>query len=246
MSAPLKSTPPAYPTLPLRVPRNRSACMWYLLDLVSRGSRYYFSGDIRSPDRIEGFVRKMHSRYEVLLSPSARTQRHKQGRVAAQLVLYPDWDGVCLWWLLLAGTDERVRTLAAGYNDRVWDAARGGENRLRFRDDYLLRTHQRTRRQGGGRGWTWYMAKHLARDTERELISLAAGHGRRRQRVDDLERAAMRARQRPMFHGVRSQSSQALRRAQVVWRKTHAAHDACPPCLTDPLPWFAGRMRIFD
>ena len=125
------------------------------------------------------------------------------------------------------------------------DAERA-DSRLRYREEYVLRIRQRPRESGGGRAWTWFLARHIAQRMEKELVSLAAAHGRRHERTDDLERAVERARQRPMFGGVRVQTRHALRRAAVVWRKTHATHVPIPGALVDPLPWFNGRPRIFD
>jgi hypothetical protein len=113
-----------------------------------------------------------------------------------------------------------------------------------FREEYVLRTRQRTREHGGGSAWTWFLSKPVANAVERELVSLAAAHGRRGARMDDLERAVARLRQRPMFGGVRQQASVALLRTMRVWTKTHGIGRACPGYLTEPLAWFDGRIRI--
>lgn len=238
----------AFPHLPhrrLRSPRNRSACLWYLLDLTSRGYRYHTQGMIQDGQRVPGFVEKLHERFGVLLSPSGRRKRAQRGEPTAYLVMYQDFDGVWLWWLLFAGVQERVNTLAGRYNEELRDAERT-DGRLSFRSEYILRQRQRPREAGGGRAWTWFMTRRRQDAVERELVRLASSHGRATERTDDLNAAVDRLRNRPMFGGVRLQASHALLRARRVWVKTHCANSAVPACVTEPLPWFNGRIKVFD
>lgn len=229
----------------LRAPRNRSACMWHLLNLVSRGYRYHTAGVIRDPRRVPLFVEKMHRQFNVLMSASGRTKRQKRGVPNAHLVMYQDWDGVWLWWLLFAGEESRIKALAEIHREVLHDATQAN-GRLRFRDEYVLRQRQRPRDQGGGRVWTWVMTGAAQTAVERQLIALAAAHGRDADRVDDLERAVQQLRNKPMFNGVRTQARHALHRARQVWRKTYASGIDLPDALTATLPWFSGRIRIYD
>lgn len=219
--------------------------MWHLLTLVSRGYRYHTAGVIRDNRKVPHFVDKMHAQFGVLLSASGRTKRNKRGMPNAHLVLYQDWDGAWLWWLLFAGDESRVKALASEHREVLHDAARL-DGRLYFRDEYLLRERQRPREQGGGRVWTWFMTGAVQTTVERQLIALAAAHGRGADRVDDLERAVQQLRNKPMFNGVRTQARHALHRARQVWRKTHASGVAPPEVLNLTLPWFSGRIRIYD
>lgn len=227
----------------LPTPRNRSACLWHLLNLVSRGHRYHTSGLIRDEKKVLAFVEKMHEHFGVLLSPSGKRKRHARGIPTAHLVMYKDWDGVWLWWLLFAGDESHIYALARTHHESLHDATRS-DGRLSFREEYILRTRQRTREHGGGSAWTWFMSKPVANAVESELVSLAAAHGCSGARTDDLERAVTRLRQRPMFGGVRQQASVALLRTMRVWVKTHGVGHPCPGYLTEPLPWFDGRIKI--
>ena len=103
----------------LRMPRNRSACLWYLLDVVSRGHRYHLSGHTADGARLERFAEKMHDRWGVLLSASGRLRRRRAGHPTGHLVTYQDWDGVWLWWLLVAGPQARVHEMAQDYGEAV-------------------------------------------------------------------------------------------------------------------------------
>jgi hypothetical protein len=219
--------------------------MWHLLNLVSRGYRYYTNGVIRDPQRLPLFVEKMHRQFNVLMSASGRTKRQKRNVPNAHLVMFQDWDGVWLWWLLFAGEESRVKALAEKHREVLQDAAQVN-GRLRFRDEYLLRQRQRPREQGGGRVWTWVMTGAVQAAIERQLIALAAAHGRGTDRVDDLVRAVEQLRHKPMFNGIRTQARHALHRARQVWRKTHASGVDLPEVLTATLPWFSGRIRIYD
>lgn len=219
--------------------------MWHLLNLVIRGYRYHTAGVISDARKVPHFVEKMHAQFNVLMSASGRTKRHKRGAPNAHLVMYRDWDGVWLWWLLFAGEELRVKALAAEHREILRDAARS-DGRLYFREEYLLRERQRPRDQGGGRVWTWFMSGAVQTSVERQVIALAAASGREGDRVDNLERAVQQLRNRPMFNGVRSQARHVLRRARRVWEKTHASGVLYPGILDEPLPWFSGRMKIFD
>jgi len=229
----------------LRAPRNRSACLWHLLNLASRGHRFHTSGVIHDVRKVPGFVDKMHVRYGVLLSPSGQRKRRASGYPTARLVVYRDWDGGWCWWLLFAGPEARVRALTNAHREAVQDAERT-DGRLRFRDEYMLRPRQRPREQGGGRAWTWFMTRKVQQAVERELVALAAGHGQRRERTDDLLAAVRRLRQRPMFGGVRNQASHALLRASRVWHKTHGTDVPLPREVYEPLALFNGRIRIYE
>jgi len=90
------------------------------------------------------------------------------------------------------------------------------------------------------------MTRRSQHAVEQELVSLAAAHGRNRERTDDPLRAVQRLRNRPMFSGVRTQASRVLLRAKRVWMKTHARGVSYPEIMDEALPWFAGRMRVFD
>ena len=236
---------PILPHPRLRTPRNRSACLWHLLDLVNRGHRRFTCGLIRDPRKVPPFVEKMHGRFGVLLSPSGRAKRRAQRNPTAHLVMYRDWDETWLWWLLAAGPDEKIDALARKFNETLLDASRPN-TRLMFRDEYVLKQRQRPRKQGGGRVWTWYLTRRLAARIEKELIRLASRHGLGQERVDDLISAVERLRNRPMFNGVRTQARAALHRARRVWIKTHGGKSTYPEILDEPLPWFGHRMKIFD
>lgn len=228
----------------LRTPRNRSACLWHLLDLVSRGHHRYTRGLIRNPRKVPDFVEKMHARFGVLLSPSGRAKRRARGMPTAHLVMYRDWDDVWLWWLLVGGADSDIDKLANRFNETLHRVT-CRNTRLMFRDEYVLRQRQRPRKQGGGRVWTWYLSRALATQIERELVKLASGHGHGRERVDDLVHAVERLRNRPMFSGVRTQARAALYRARRIWAKTHDAESAYPQILDEVPPWFGNRPHIF-
>lgn len=107
----------------------------------------------------------------------------------------------------------------------------------------MLKPRQRSRSGGGGNAWTWFLTRRVMNEIEREIVTLAAAHGRSNARTDDLERSIQRLRNRPMFGGVRVQASRVLLRARRVWCKTHA--DPLPPCITDRLPFFGGRPVIY-
>jgi hypothetical protein len=236
---------PGHPHPKLRCPRNRSAAMWYLLDLVSRGSRYHTRGEIRDPKKLTGFIEKMHAKYGVLLSRSGKRKRQLKGEPTAQLVMYQDWDGVWLWWLLVAGNKKTVKKLAEKHRENFKDAT-SKSGRLTFRDDYVLRWRQRPAKSGGGTAWTWYLDKRRHRELEKELVYLASARGQNNARNDPLIEAANRLRNRPMFGGVRMQARASLGRAEKVWKKTHRADQEPPAEITETLPWFASRMRVFD
>jgi len=219
--------------------------MWHLLDLVSRGHKFHLSGHITDPQKLPRFIDKMAAQFDVLSAPSTRAKRKRRGVPSAHLVVYPDADGLWLWWVLIAGEKGVVSKLTLQYRETVQDAE-SKDGRLRFRDQYVLRQRQRPRTDGGGRTWTWFMAKPVANAVEKELVSLASAHGHATERTDDLERAVQRLRNRPMFNGVRVQASHALNRVKRVWYKTHAAGVTYPEILQEPLPAFVGRMRLFD
>ena len=219
--------------------------MWHLLDLVSRGHQYYLNGAMHDPDKLPGFIDKMHERFGTLIAPSTRAKRKKRCVPTAHLVLYQDADSTWLWWVLFAGDVSAIKKRCAEYREASRDAGSKG-GRLQFRDEYVLRQRQRPRTDGGGRTWTWFMAKPVVNAVERELVSLSSSHGWRSQRTDDLERAVERLRNRPMFNGVRLQASHALTRAKRTWYKTHASGERYPEILDAPLPAFVGRMRLFN
>jgi len=219
--------------------------MWHLLNLVNRGHRYHIGGVIERNESIAPFVTKMDRQFDLLIAPSTRTKRHRRKIPTAQLVLYRDQGQRWLWWILFAGTERAVHQWVAPYREALQDAYRT-DGRLLFASSYILRQRQKPRDAGGGNAWTWFMIKRVQNAVEKELVYLASSHGRGAERTDDLVRAVSRLRQRPMFNGVRLQASHALRRAKRVWYKTHGRDVSYPPIMDEPLPWFAGRMRIFD
>lgn len=218
--------------------------MWHLLDLISRGCRYHTAGVIRDSGKIAAFVDKMDSRFGVLLSPSGRAKRLARGIPGAHLVIYRDWDDTWCWWLLIAGSEDKVKSLADAHGEVLKDAERT-DGRLHYRDEYVLRQRQRPRNQGGGRVWTWFLTKPKYRTVEQELVKLAASHGRDNQRTDDLICAVQRLRNRPMFNGIRTQARRAVSRAKRVWLKTHNALLHYPALMDEPLPFFPGRIKLF-
>lgn len=229
----------------LRTPRNRSACLWHLLNLVSSGHRYHTSGCISDPKKVPGFVEKMDEQFGVLLSHSARTKRHKKGVPTARLVMYRDWDDVWLWWLLFAGREKEVRHISEKYNEKLKDSFRT-DGRLTFRNEYILRTRQRTQNQGGGRVLTWFLCKRKQTEIEKQIVAFACSHGRNQERVDDLVKAIQVLRNKPMFNGVRNQAKHILRRAEKVWAKTHSSNNNLPEIIKEPLPFFKGRIAIYE
>ena len=193
--------------------------------------------------KLEPFVVKMHDRWGILLRHSTRARWRAAGRPTAHLVVYPtEHDPQSFyWWLLIAGSEAKVRALAAQYREQLCDAER---EHLEWSDEYVLKCRQRNGEAGGGRAWTWYLTRRRIAEIEAELVKLAAAHGRGGERTDDVERAAARLRARPMFGGIRLQVGQALRRAAAVWAKTHGGQST-PDCFIAPLPFFGRRVRLY-
>lgn len=224
----------------LRIPRSKSAALWLLMDLVRTGHRHWTRGTVR-PEKLDALVDKLDTRFGVLMTDSTRARHRRQGRPTARLVVYPVGD-VLFWWLLIAGPESRVQQLCAEHQETLHDAYHP-ERRLHWGEEYILKPRQRSRSAGGGHAWTWFLTRNMMNEVEREVVTLAATHGRLDERTDDLERSIQRLRNRPMFGGVRVQASRVLLRACRVWCKTHAA--PIPPCITDRLPFFGGRPVIY-
>ena len=217
--------------------------MWLILDHVSRGHRFWTRGTIPA-SKLERFAMKLHERFGVRVRHSTRARWRAQGRPTAHMVVFPTEHDpqTFYWWLLVAGSEHQVQALAERYREQLRDVER---EHLEWSDEYVLKCRQRASEAGGGRAWTWFLARQRYAEVETELVRLAAAHGRSGERTDDLTRAATMLRARPMFGGVRLQAAQALRRAAAVWAKTHGGQ-LPPDYLTAPLPFFGRRPRIYS
>ncbi len=220
---------------------SRSECMWQIVDRVSRGSVFYVSGKITNHEKLSSFANKMNKKFDVFLSPSGKAKRRGKGQPTAQLVFFQNYDNVIYWWILFAGSKKKIIKLTEKYGEVLRDSQKLGQY-LTFVDDYILRRKQRTREQGGGFSWTWFMTKKVQKAAEAELRLFASGHGRKNERTDDLERAVIRLRQRPMFSGIRTQASGILTKTKRVWFKTHKKDNPYPGILDECLPFFSGRI----
>ncbi len=221
----------------------RSECMWQLLDRVSRGSVFYIFGKITNYEKLVPFANKMHKKFDVYLSPSGKAKRRGKGQPTAQIVFFQNHDNVIYWWILFAGSKKKIIKLTEKYGEVLFDSQKQGQY-LTFVDDYILRRKQRTREQGGGFSWTWFISKKRQKAIETELCFFASSHGRKYERVDDLERAVTRLRQKPMFNGIRVQASSLLSKTKRVWLKTHKKDIPYPEILDKCLPFFNGRKRF--
>lgn len=219
---------------PLRIPRNKTACMLLIQQLCVRG-HYYWSRGVVSADRLPKLIAKFDDKFGVLDPHSRRTKKRKSGIPTAHLVLYRypksrQW----LFWLLIAGKPHSVQELSLKTGEILFDRE---IQPVAWLDEYELRF--------GPRGTlTWWMQRTLANTVDAELRYLASAHGRPGERIDDLQRAVQRVRNRPMFSGIRRQVGQSLFKAKKRWCKTHGQKDW--PAEQGPLAIMGRGFRIYD
>lgn len=189
----------------LRIPVNQTATMRLLLEVVQRGSTRWTSGVVHAR-KAEALALKFARRYATQLTPTQRA-RHKAGGAAnATLVMAAAGAQSPLinWWLLVSPGDgpvvqqERLRECRAPREGLIYPDA-VGEPR------YVLDHVQHRREQGGGRRWTWCLARDRAADHRARLLELVRSHGRGVPRVDDLQAHLDALARMPMFHGIREQ-----------------------------------------
>ena len=219
---------------PLRLPRTKTACM-SLIQQLARDHHYWTRGTVRA-DRVVALVTKFDTKFSILDPARTRTRARAEGRPSARLVLYrqPDTDR-WLFWLLTAGRPADVRKLSESNREALY-SIHDRATPLTWSDEYELRR--------GSRGsMTWWLQRKAANDVEAELRYLSSAHGNPRERVDDLCRAVIRARNRPMFAGVRRQVGHAIYKAQRRWANTHPNQGW--PAADGPLA-IMRRVRIYD
>lgn len=221
---------------PMRIPRSQTAAMM-LLQALSRDHQYWTCGACQR-GRLPVLVGKFDERFAVLDPSRTRTRKRGSGFPTSRMVVYPQRDtDRWLWWLLVAGRQSAVEQHAGSYNETLYPIHHR-PTALAWADEYDLRR--------GPRGsMTWWLQRKAANDIEGELRYLASAHGRAGERTDDLERAVTRARNRPMFAGVRQQIGRALNKSVRAWTKTHKP-GVDYPADSSRLPWFAGSVQFYD
>lgn len=230
----IPSVPPQAVRPPLRVPRSKTAAMM-LIQQLSRDHHHWTRGVV-SHEKLPRLVTKMDTKFCVLAPARTRTRMRSQGVPTGRMIVWrqPHTDR-WLWWCLVAGRDAQVHRLTSEYRETLLPVH--GATPLPWADEYELRR--------GPRGtMTWWLQRRAANDIEGELRYLASAHGRRGERVDDLQRAVQRARNRPLFAGVRLQVGAALAKSMRRWRKTHSNLDW--PAESGRLPWLGRGVTLYD
>lgn len=224
---------------PLRVPRSQTAALMLIQQLARDHTRW--TRGICQRDRLPALVKKFDQRFQVLDPARTRTRKRAQQSPTGTMVAYPQpvtdrW----LWWLLLAGRSALLDRLADQHGEVLYPV-QDRRTPITWAADYELRR--------GPRGsMAWWLTRSACNDIEAELRYLASAHGRAHrahERSDDLQRAVTRARNRPMFSGVRQQVAHAIYKSQRAWTKTHRAGQEYPADASR-LPWFRGSVRIYD
>lgn len=228
--------PPQQLRPPLRIPCNKTGAMLLIQQLAVRGHEYWTRGIVHSeklPQLVSTFDRKFHVLEPSKSRHSLRARAVPTGRLIVSQQVDTDW---FLWWLMVGGKPDAVRAVAEAENEFLYPI-HDRRAPLCWEAEYELRR--------GARGsMTWWLQRGAFNDLEGELRYLASAHGHSRERLDDLRRAVHRARNRPMFAGVRLQIGRALLKAKKRWDKTHAKEPW--PAADGQLPIMGWGMRVYD
>jgi len=191
-----------------RIPRNKTAALQHIQNLVVRGYSSWTDGTILHT-KLERFVHKMDENYGVTENIQMRARNRAKKSASTHLVIYPCDDTSYYWWLLVTAGRGNVHEM-----ERLQDAL-SPVNRVKFGEQFELLYRQRTRVQGGGAGWTWRMQKTYYENWEYDLVRAVRSYN-----TKEVQNVINMLTRMPMFAGVREQVYKLLRRGERVWRRS--------------------------
>lgn len=204
--------PEDYPLL-----RSQSALLAQALRLVSRDGYTWWQVQMVPVEKILAAVKKLDSRYAVLIGPKARAIRKEARLPVAHLLLapvsvMPPENPPPTWPLMLLAPHplpgEGMRRVEASLEPErplYWVAWREGE----WKPTYVLRKDQRGR-------WTWFLEPSFHRALLEEALAYAAERDWRAL-VGHMKTLG----NLPMFSGVWAQLQEIRKRVQKLWGDRH-------------------------
>lgn len=199
-----------------------------LLRLVARGHRYWTSGTVKTPEKLDALGEKFAESYGTRLSKDRRHYRRKKGLANAHGLAVPMPSGGYLWFLVVTegiGPVHERETLRD-----AWINA----GRITWNGDYLLNEVRRPSKHGGGTHWSWFFLPARESEIANYMIHLvkSAPH--------ELGYFIDQQVRRPMHSGIRSQLTRILKSAKKLFEKAGSDRKWPSPHPDKPLPILDG------
>ena len=224
----------------LPVPKNKTALMQHLQNLVLRGSCWWVGG-IVPRHKFQNLALKFSVRYPLLRNERGRTYDRSKGLAAFHFVAFPVEEGIAWWLMSTSGRNGLQDESSPDYH--VAKHALAANGHIVFGDYVLLYAHKKDARtvldaKSGKEKqiikdcstWTWKMTSsaygEVAAAIKREVDALNYGDDSTQANFYGLRGVLAFQRRRPLFAGVRAQVIQLHRLADSDWslvRKTWIA-----------------------
>lgn len=217
--------------LDVPVPRNKTALMQHLQNLVLRGSCWWVGG-IVPRHKFQNLALKFAGRYPLLRNERGRTYDRSKGLAAVHFVAFPVENGIAWWLMSTSGRNGLADENSPDYH--VAQNALAANGHIVFGDYILLYAHKKDARTvldaKSGREkqiikdcstWTWKMTSHAYAEVtfaiKREVAALNYGDDSTQGNFYGLRGVLGFQRRRPLFAGVRAQVIQLHRLADRDW-----------------------------
>jgi hypothetical protein len=187
----------------LLIPKNTTALLQSLRDLVGRGYHFWTSGTIKIL-KAESLCNKFNEQYGVLVTKQRRDYNRKLGRANVYLFMYPQPGGDLLDWILIATQGKG----AIHMQEKLRDHTSGQHtDRVRWRHYEIVALSDRA---------TWRLRREVAEDWEKKMVAAA-----RKKNRFDLEQTQKVLCNFPMFTGVRQQVWKILQKTYRTRKRHH-------------------------
>lgn len=185
------------PKQPLKIPRNRTAAMQLMQQLVGSGHHRYVSGHV-APSKLPRFVEKLAASFPIHRDAPGRAYDRRQRRASVHLVVCP-LDDLEVFWCLLStkGAGGLGDPDSPDIGPRRDTRLRG--QHLRFAH-YELLHYEKVLPKIRATTWTWRIEPKRYAEYEAAVVQTA-----RERDLAALVSMAQRHASMPMFSGIRGQ-----------------------------------------